>query len=394
MGLSLFAGEGQREFIDLTESFARKSVLPMFGGDSPDGNLEMIPSLLDKAFEIGLAASPDRQMPGYEYGIWGTSVRESTMQLSVNMLSAVAEVCGGVAMNLHSQGLASLIISASGKELPDPLKIAALALQEGYGPPGYGTLLEPGVDAPARIMTQARSSGRGFTISGEKSFVYAMKGVEAFIVACRVGYEKDDGWGLFLVPAIANGVRIGSVSGRTGLRACDVLRIDFENVEVLNSARIDEGNASALVKHALCVNWLGISAISSGIARGAVRAARGYASTRYQGGTMIGNHPAIQKLIALSEARTEASHAHLTQVAGSSLESKHLLHRCAAAKLMITDLCFQAVTDSLQVFGGYGYMEDYGMEKRLRDAMVLKSAGGSPNSLELFIFESGKEVSA
>lgn len=394
MGLSLYAGEGEREFIDLTESFARKAVLPMFGGDSADGDLGKVPSLLDKAFEIGLAASPDRQMPGYEYGIWGSSIRESGMRLSVNMLSVVAEVCGGVAMNLHSQGLASLIISLSGKEVPEPPKRAALALQEGYGPPGYGTLLDPGADAPAQIMTQARPSGQGYTISGEKSFVYALKGVESFVVACRVGNEKDHGWGLFLVPASSKGASIRSVSGRTGLRACDVLRIGFENVEVPGPARIDEGNGAGLVNKALCINWLGISAIAAGIAKGAVRAAREYASTRYQGGAMIENHPAIQKLIALSEARMETAHAHLNQVASLSLEGKGLLPRCAIAKLMVTDLCFHAVTDSLQVFGGYGYMEDYGMEKRLRDAAVLKSVSGSPNSLELFIFEAGKEVSA
>ena len=49
-------------------------------------------------------------------------------------------------------------------------------------------------------MTQARPSGQGYTMSGEKSFVYALKGVESFVVACRVGNEKDHGWGLFLVP--------------------------------------------------------------------------------------------------------------------------------------------------------------------------------------------------
>ena len=141
-----------------------------------------------------------------------------------------------------------------------------------------------------------------------------------------------------------------------------------------------------VVNKALCINWLGISAIAAGIARGAVRAARDYASTRYQGGAMIEYLPAIQKLIALSEARMETAHAHLNQVASLSLESKGLLPRCAIAKLMVTDLSFHAVTDSLQVFGGYGYMEDYGMEKRLRDAAVLKSVSGSPNSLELFIF--------
>lgn len=393
MGLSLYVREEERAFLDLATSFAEKSVAALFGGEWADGNLEMVPGLLDKAFEMGLAASPDKLMPGYEYGIWAAGVRESGMRLSAVLLSVLAEVCGGIAMNLHAQGLASYIITGSGRELQNPPRLAALAYQEGYGPPGYGTLLDPDSDAPAKVLTLACSTGTGYVINGKKSFVYAMKGPEAFVVFCKVDGETDKMWGCFLVPATAQGVAMHPVSDRTGLRACELCHIDFDNVEVPASARLDEANGLSLVKQAMCINWLGIAAIASGVARGAVKEARAYASTRYQGGAMIESHPAVQKLIAFSEARVQTASAFLIQTASLNLDNGNLLHSCAAAKLMVTEMSFGAVTDSLQVFGGYGYMEDYGMEKRLRDVAVLKSLAGSQNHLEMFLFEAGRGVS-
>jgi alkylation response protein AidB-like acyl-CoA dehydrogenase len=73
------------------------------------------------------------------------------------------------------------------------------------------------------------------------------------------------------------------------------------------------------------------------------------------------------------------------------LKSYSGLKKAAAAKLSVIDLCSRAVTDCLQAFGGYGYMEDYGMEKRLRDVTVLKSAFGSSTYLKQLIFDIEKE---
>jgi alkylation response protein AidB-like acyl-CoA dehydrogenase len=381
--------EGYRDFIDLAGVFSKKTVLPMYEGESADGDLSRMPSILGKAFEVGLASSPSEGMPGYEYGIWGAGLGVSGAGLSAMLLSVIAEVCGGVAMNLHSQGLASSIITTSKTRLAHPPSRVAAALQEGYGFPGYNTLLDPCSEEPEAITSVARRAGSGYAISGTKPFVYCLYGTEAFVVFCRM---PEGGWGCFLIPASSPGVQVKSLTGRTGLRACELVDLILHEVEVPAEARLDDGDAYPLVRHAVCVHWLGLSAIAAGNAHGAVLAARRYASERYQGGAVIENHPAVQKLIALSEARVETVYALLVHAADALQEGSYALRQCAIAKHMITDLGFRAVTDSLQVFGGYGYMEDYRMEKRLRDAVVLKSTGGSGNALELFIFEAGKEA--
>jgi alkylation response protein AidB-like acyl-CoA dehydrogenase len=380
-----------RDFIDLAGSFSRKTILPMFEGDSPDGDLSRVETILRTAFETGLAASPDENMPGHEYGIWGVCPGGPGARLSVALLTVVAQACGGVAMSLHSQGLASSIVSSSGRRPVHPAKKVAAAIQDGYGFPGYRTLLDPAVDGPEAVQTIARSSCSGYAINGRKPFVYGMPGADAYVVFCRME-EGSRGWGCFLVPASARGLQVNSITGRTGLRACGLSDLELRKVEVPAEARLDDGDALAMVKKAVCTHWLGLSAIAAGNARGALQAARRYASERYQGGTTIENHAAVQKLIALSEARIETAYALLLNAADSLQEGNDGLRQCAIAKHMATDLCFRAVTDSLQVLGGYGYMEDYRMEKRLRDAAVLKSAGGSANALELFIFEAGKEA--
>jgi alkylation response protein AidB-like acyl-CoA dehydrogenase len=379
------------DFIDLAGSFSRKTVLPMFEGDSPDGNLSRVPSIIRSAFETGLAASPDEGMPGHEYGIWGSFPGDVGARLSATLLSVVAQACGGIAMNLHSQGLASSIISASGRRPAHPVQKAAAAIQDGYGFPGYRTLIDPAFEGPEAITTIARPTCGGYAINGRKPFVFGMHGADSYVVFCRME-EGSRGWGCFLVPVSARGVQVNEIHGRTGLRACGLSDLELGKVEVPAEARLDDGDALSLVKKAVCTHWLGLSAIAAGNGRGALQAAKRYASERYQGGTTIENHPAVQKLIALSDARVETASALVLKAADSMSDGTDSLRRCAIAKHMATDLCFRAVTDCLQVFGGYGYMEDYRMEKRLRDAAVLKSAGGSPNALELFIFEAGKEA--
>jgi alkylation response protein AidB-like acyl-CoA dehydrogenase len=134
-----------------------------------------------------------------------------------------------------------------------------------------------------------------------------------------------------------------------------------------------------------------MSAIAVGIAKGATAAAHTYAAERYQGGSRIEEHPAVKMLIAGSEAAIQAAEAMVFSLRECNVTTPRQLLKPAAAKLAVTELCAHAVTDCLQVFGGYGYMEDFGMEKRLRDVTVLKSAFGSPLFLKQFVFDSEKE---
>jgi len=302
------------------------------------------------------------------------------------MLSAVAEVCGGVALNLHVQGLASQVIALANRKPASPPQRVAPAIQEEFGLPGWGTLNIPTLDAPAHIISQAKREKNGYLIDGLKPFMYAMPGAEAAVVFCRV----DDNWGCFLIPLASAGLKAESVGVRTGLRASYLSHLTLKGVQVPLDARLDEGDALPLLMRTLSLNWLGLAAIGAGIARGAVKAARKYASERYQGGTMLENHPVIRMLIAGAESNMEAASALVTRAADMGPGELELMRACAIARLTGLQLSAEAVTDSLQVFGGYGYMEDYGMEKRLRDVTVLKSMAGTPQYLKQFIFESGE----
>jgi alkylation response protein AidB-like acyl-CoA dehydrogenase len=223
----------------------------------------------------------------------------------------------------------------------------------------------------------------GFVITGSKKFVYGMQGVDACVVLARVAER----WGCFIVPSGSEGLKKIDIGQRTGLRACDVNHIELAGVKVPESSRIDDGDALPMVMKALSLNWLGMSAIAVGAARRAVSEAKKYSSERYQGGAMIETHPAVKMLIASSEAKALAAESTVNSFADFGSDPVKCLRQAAMTKLSVLELTNKAVTDSLQVFGGYGYMDDFGMSKRLRDVITLKSASGSPAFLKQFIFD-------
>jgi len=372
---------------DLARQYAKKSLLPIFQGEYSDGNLSLLPEKLNTAFDIGIAATPDESLAGCQYGIWGGALDETGIMPSALLLSVIAETCGGVAMCLHAQGVASNLLLGAKRKLPFVPVRVALCLQEGFYPPFIGTVISPDQDAPAKITTTAVQTNKHYIMNGSKSFVYSMNDVDAYIVFALV----NGTWGCFIVNAYENGVEMMDVGVRTGLRACRVEHVKFNNLKIPLEARIDDGDARELVIRALNLNWTGMAAIAAGIAKGASAAARRYAAERYQGGKQIEEHPAVKMLIAGAEASVASAEAALFALQDGNLGSLKHLKKTAAAKLSVMELCSRAVTDCLQIFGGYGYMEDYGMEKRLRDVTVLKSASGSPTYLKQFIFDIEKE---
>ncbi|MBN1364192.1 MAG: acyl-CoA dehydrogenase [Syntrophaceae bacterium] len=379
--------EDAAHYQDLARQYAKKSVLPIFEGEYSDGNLALLPEKLKTAFEIGIAATPDESLAGCQYGIWGSAADEQGIMPSVLLLSIIAETCGGVAMCLHAQGVASNLLLQSKRKLPfTPVRVG-LCFQEGFCPPFLGTIISPDKDSPAQITTTAIQRGNNYIVNGSKSFVYSMNDVDGYVVFARV----DKKWGCFLVGASQKGVEKSDVGYRTGLRASCVDHVKFNNVEIPGEARIDEGDAFELVIRAMSINWTGMAAIAIGIAKGSAIAARKYAAERYQGGKQIEDQPAVKMLIAGAEALMASAEATLYALQGNGFTGLKNLKKSAAAKLTVMDLCSRAVTDCLQTFGGYGYMEDYGMEKRLRDVTVLKSASGSPTYLKQLIFDIEKE---
>ena len=370
-------------FREMAAAFARKSIAPMLAHESPDGNLEMLPAILHQGQEAGLLASPLPGAAGRETGIWGSQTLTHGPAVSAMLLEELAVVCGGVALCFHAQGMGTLPLLRAENPPSAPENVAA-AFSEAFGIPGLFTLREPLQAAPAAIETVTREAGDGFELSGEKTFVYSAGRPEAYLVFARSAANGD--WTCFLVPADAKGLHARNAGARAGLRAAGLEHLHFDRVKLDRSflLRFQVPNREAVLEQ-LRLNLIGLSAIAAGIARGALASARQYAGERYQGGDLIIAHPAMQTLLAESDARIAACQASLARAVQAEGHAEARFREAVRAKLIIMPAAAGAVTDCLQIFGGYGYMEDYRMEKRLRDVSVLKSAGGAPRELRAIL---------
>jgi alkylation response protein AidB-like acyl-CoA dehydrogenase len=148
--------------------------------------------------------------------------------------------------------------------------------------------------------------------------------------------------------------------------------------------------ARQLLAQLLACDWLGQAAVALGVARRALQDSRAYTAQRYQGGRLIEAHASVQLLQGTAEYDVALLEAILYRHADeplATLDTNLLLRWALAARLGVVEHAARAVTDCLQTLGGYGYMEDYGLEKRLRDLSTLKSLHGPPDQLKLFLNE-------
>jgi len=373
-----------KSFQNLARQFAQKKLSTIFEGERSDGNLEQLPEIYKAAVDIGLVSTPAPSSMGYEYGIWGTVTRHGNRLSSLLMLAAISEVCGGVAMALHVQGVASNLIRLGTHQAVKGSQ-AALCLIDSLYPPPMQSLVQPNDDIVSLQQLRATFNAKNqtYSLQGMARYVYSMERPELLAVFARFDHE----WVCFAVSVDNPKITLEEMGLRTGLRACRMYRIAFDGVEIPDTTRLDSGKGSHLLQHALTLFWSGITAIAGGIAQGAVQAARQYASERYQGGSQIEKHSAIKGLIADAEVNREAINSMLYNCADASDDHLSDLKKAALTKLKSTELAMEAASACLQVFGGYGYMEDYGMEKRLRDAAMLKSTWGPPWYLKQLVFD-------
>ena len=355
-------------FADTARRFARQEVQPMVGTEGRDGMLESLPGLLDKAASIGLLASSDPESPGYDLGVWGLYSREAGPAASLVILEELAIECAGVAACLHFAGLGA-------QELYDtPHKPAstALAFFEDTWRLTPEALSSPPEHTTALTMKKGRS-----VASGKKSFIHALPGFEAIVIYAA----RDHKWERLCAPLKAKGLRLREAGQRTGLAALEVYHLELDQMYCTAKSMLEPRSPALFLRRHL----LGLSAIALGNARGALKAAACYARERFQGGSMIAAHPAIQLLIGEAASRIDAASAQLRDGASRDADDGPSLNRAIALKLRVTTSCSQAVTDCLQVLGGYGYMEDYRLEKRLRDALTLKSLALRPDDLRMLL---------
>ena len=347
--------------------FGQRHLAPMVSAGGRDGDLEQLGTLLEEAEAVGLMATSDPEGHGHEYGVWGTACLEEGAIASLAMLEEVASVCAGVAGCLHAAGLGALELAGSearGSRI-------AVAL------PGEVWRSADAVGDNILDAATARAGGAGSAALETVVILHAVPGWDG----CVVYRAGEDGWQRAFVRRDDAGVEVAPAARTTGLGAIETVELTISASTVDSEHPLAPRSPHASVARHL----LGLAAIALGNARGAVAAAREYANERYQGGGQIEGHAAVQGLLGDAQSRVEAGTAFLLGTAEEEVDSAAALRRAAAVKLRLTLDCCRAVTDCLQVFGGYGYMEDYGLEKRLRDAMTLKSMVLSPSALRRIV---------
>jgi acyl-CoA dehydrogenase len=362
--------EERAAILATVRTFARREVGALVGTAGRDGNLGELGRVLGRAAVIGLVAG-DGSEPGAEHGIWAPAYVAAGPRPALEILREIATACGGVAAAIHAAGLGAAEARTAGAAAAHP----AVALLDTSWRLDLAALAAPPVEA-ARVT----GAGARATLRGAASFVAEPPGCDAWVV-----YAARDGrWCRVIVPAGAAGLVTRSVGERTGLSALGLVDATFASVSVAVDARTAEADPRPYLTRLL----LGYAAIAVGNAQGALTAARAYAGERVQGGARIGTYPAVRLLLGDAAARIEAARAQLVGASEPRPPGGALL-AAAAAKLRVTDDCCHAVSDCLQVLGGYGYMEEYRLEKRLRDALVLKTIAVRPDDLRLLCEEQG-----
>ena len=247
-----------------------------------------------------------------------------------------------------------------------------------------------GSDAQA-LAVRAFEDGDDWIICGEKKWTTNGGVADVYSVFCVTDPEsRSRRISAFIVEKGTPGFEVKKVEDKMGIRCVPVVETHFDHVRV-PKANLIGGRAGMGFKHAMqTLDYArpGVAAQAVGASQGALDLANVYANRRKQFGKPISNHQMVQNMLANMAMRTEASRWLVYQAAAgidvagpSPLNSK----MAAMAKCFATDVAMEVATEAVQVFGGYGFMEDYPIAKFFRDAKILQIYEGTNQIQRLVI---------
>jgi alkylation response protein AidB-like acyl-CoA dehydrogenase len=355
----------QREIIELAATFARKEIAPIV--DEDEANSHFRRELFHKAGAAGLIGITCSS----EYG--GAELGTTEYALALEQL---AQASSGYATSLSVTALPISILDKAGnkeqkqKYMPSLIqgdKIGAFCLTE----PGSGS------DAAA-LRTTAEKKGGKYVLNGVKQFITNGMQADVFAVLARTGESGAKGVSCFIVEKTFPGLKGGKLEKKMGMRVSPTQEIIFENCEVpLENLVGKEGTGFLIAKTALDGGRISMAAVANGISRAALDASLAYAREREQFGVPILSFQGISFMIADMAVELEASRLLLLQAATLKDQGKPYTLQASMAKLKATDACMKITTDAVQVLGGYGYMEEFRVERYMREAKMLQIVEGT-----------------
>ncbi|MFI9629759.1 acyl-CoA dehydrogenase family protein [Streptomyces sp. NPDC052042] len=293
-----------------------------------------------------------------------------------------------------SLGLVAKTIAAWGDEEQKRRWLPGLASGEAVGCFG---LTEPGSGSDAaNLATRAVRDGDTYVINGSKMFITNGTWADVVLLFARTGDAPGHrGISAFLVPADTPGLVRRAIHGKLGLRGQATAELVLEDVRVPAPALLGpEGKGFSIAMSALAKGRMSVAAGCVGIARAALDAAVGYAGEREQFGRPIASHQLVQELISDIAVDVDAARLLTWRVADLIDRGEEFATAASKAKLFASEAAVRAANNALQVFGGYGYIDEYPVGKLLRDARVMTLYEGTSQIQKLIIGRALTGVSA
>ncbi|MEU3494578.1 acyl-CoA dehydrogenase family protein [Kitasatospora cineracea] len=261
---------------------------------------------------------------------------------------------------------------------------------------GCFALTEPGTGSDAaNLTTRAERDGEDWLISGAKMFITNGTWADVALVFARTGGPGHRGVTAFLVPTDAPGFERRLVHGKLGLRGQATAELSFDRVRVPDGARLGEvGKGFTVAMAALAKGRMSVAAGCVGIAQAALDAAVRYAGEREQFGKPIAAHQLVQELLADIAVDVDAARLLTWRVADLIDRGQPFATESSVAKLYASEAAVRCANNALQVFGGYGFIDEYPVGKYLRDARVMTLYEGTSQIHKLLIGRSLTGVNA
>lgn len=366
--------EEQQQIWDLAKEFAKNEIRPV--AEHHDQTAEYPWEVIRKAHEVGLLNIHIEP----EYGGMGLGALDGAL-----VAEALAWGCTGIGTAMEANGLAlqPVILGASDflkrkyvAPMTEEARMAAYAVTE----PGAGSDV-------AGMRTRAVKRGDKWILNGSKMWI-TNAGVADwyFVVAYTNPDDKHRGMSAFIVERGWDGVEVGKKEMNLGQRCSDTRAITFTDVEVPAENLVGtEGDGWILAMKAFDHTRPQVAAAAVGLAQAAMEHAIDYSKQRKTFGKPIAAHQSIQFMIAEMAHDIEAARLLVWRAAWEIDEGRRNTYYASIAKAFAADAAHRIASDAVQIFGGYGYNQEYPVEKLLRDSKIFQIYEGTSQIQRMII---------
>jgi acyl-CoA dehydrogenase len=364
----------QKQLQAMAAKFAREEMEPRAAQCDREGSFPE--DIYQKAYDLGLV---NLNVPT-EYGGSGLGLVDQCL-----IVEELAHACGGMTTSIIANCLALQPIVLGGS--PEQKQKFLTPFCSKYQLASFGLTEPSGGSDAAGLQTKAVKKGNEYVLNGQKCFITNAPQASLYTVfATQDATKRDKGILALVVPRDSPGLSIGKEEDKMGQRASSTATVIFEDVHVPVENRLGpEGDGFKLAMQTLDSTRTPIGALATGIARAALEQAAKYALQRTSFGKPIAEHQAIASKIANMAVELDAGRLLTWRAAWMAEHGERASLESSMAKCYASDAAMRICDDAIQIFGGYGYMRDYPVEKYLRDAKLCQIYEGANEIQRLVI---------